>query len=308
MSTKIYDGFAIADDVDLFDLSEQAREVLDPIRDELDFGACAEVAISNLVQRMFGVDENAPLRDGESLLLSGYFGWRQRMLDEDPKYTWHDPHRFSFTVMRDPDTGKRYGIAHAARRRLIEAFMGLDGISEFGYWDNTDRPDHVTEDEWDLRRDTWDRMVPWGVPALRLGYTFTLRPENDINLYDLFYHHVNWSPGDVGYQRLEKAIDTHFRPVMKLHATSAVLTRLTHGDDSITIDVGNAFGAVVQVGDLLDQHLDALLDAAPVQVTADMLIAPTPPAFSDEDCADLRRLIDELAEEVRPAIEAHLAR
>lgn len=39
-------------------------------------------------------------------------------------------------------------------------------VQEYGYWDNTDMPDELTEDEWNKRRDDWNKALPdaLGVP------------------------------------------------------------------------------------------------------------------------------------------------
>lgn len=39
-------------------------------------------------------------------------------------------------------------------------------VEEYGYWDNTDMPDELTEDEWNKRREDWNKALPdaLGVP------------------------------------------------------------------------------------------------------------------------------------------------
>lgn len=34
-----------------------------------------------------------------------------------------------------------------------------DRLEEYGYWNNTDRPDHVTAKEWDVRRRAWSAII-----------------------------------------------------------------------------------------------------------------------------------------------------
>lgn len=45
------------------------------------------------------------------------------------------------------------------------AFVKKYGIEEYMYYNNTDRPDVLTEEEWDLRRQDWDYALPTGVPS-----------------------------------------------------------------------------------------------------------------------------------------------
>lgn len=42
---------------------------------------------------------------------------------------------------------------------LIESNLGVE---EFGYWNNTDKPDNLTEEEWEFRKQVWDNLVGYG--------------------------------------------------------------------------------------------------------------------------------------------------
>lgn len=45
---------------------------------------------------------------------------------------------------------------NAEQSEFLEAFKELDGVEEFAYWNNTDRPDRCTQEEWDARKEIWD--------------------------------------------------------------------------------------------------------------------------------------------------------
>lgn len=38
----------------------------------------------------------------------------------------------------------------------LEAFKAMEGVEEFAYWNNTDRPERCTEEEWNARKEVWD--------------------------------------------------------------------------------------------------------------------------------------------------------
>lgn len=60
---------------------------------------------------------------------------------------------------------------HAPYRRTWES---MDAVAWFGYWNSTERPDDLTEAEWDARRDTWARLLPrFDPPAIR-GLSWSL--------------------------------------------------------------------------------------------------------------------------------------
>ncbi len=46
------------------------------------------------------------------------------------------------------------GLGDKMRQALIDAKV----VSEYGYWDNTDRPDYVTQMEWNKRKKAWDLL------------------------------------------------------------------------------------------------------------------------------------------------------
>ena len=42
---------------------------------------------------------------------------------------------------------------------LLEAFDAIPGVSHHGYWNNTDPPDGVSEDEWQTRKLEWGALT-----------------------------------------------------------------------------------------------------------------------------------------------------
>lgn len=85
--------------------------------------------------------------------------------------------------LRDGD--QLYAMLYTEQDAYRAAYPAL--FEHWPYWNNTDRPDDVTEDEWDERRDTWDRVVGWDPPARRglgweligLGHAFTPPKQSD---------------------------------------------------------------------------------------------------------------------------------
>ena len=58
-----------------------------------------------------------------------------------------------------------FGRGSAHYKRALE----VPGVSEWGYWDNTDRPDELTEQQWEQRRNDW-QVVDYG-PAVETALT-----------------------------------------------------------------------------------------------------------------------------------------
>jgi hypothetical protein len=64
-----------------------------------------------------------------------------------------------FAVGYDTITNSYYGflLGHHDQQKLLD---GRTEFEDFGYWDNTDPPEDVPEDEFYKRREIWDRLMP----------------------------------------------------------------------------------------------------------------------------------------------------
>jgi len=47
-------------------------------------------------------------------------------------------------------------------RKVLEE--KIEGIEDFSYWNNSDEPEHISEEEWMVRGETWDKVIPSGSP------------------------------------------------------------------------------------------------------------------------------------------------
>lgn len=63
-------------------------------------------------------------------------------------------------------------LAYVERKELLELFTSRPEVSEFAYWDNTDRPDGITDEAWEERGKAWDAVCP-DIPG-RAGLTRTI--------------------------------------------------------------------------------------------------------------------------------------
>lgn len=81
--------------------------------------------------------------------------------------------QFEVVFLRSGDPTCPLAIPYTERAVLRDTFMALPEVEPWGYWDNTDRDDNVTDAEWDERRDVWARAVDGRAPAQR-GLTWKL--------------------------------------------------------------------------------------------------------------------------------------
>lgn len=76
------------------------------------------------------------------------------------------------SYVADPDDA-RYayllvGTEHADA--YYPALRALDGVEEFAYWNNTDRPEDVTDEQWDERAAIWGRVLPYSGDVASLSW------------------------------------------------------------------------------------------------------------------------------------------
>jgi hypothetical protein len=89
---------------------------------------------------------------------------------------------FEWSVVCFPLTSRSTAVIFFGPRFIRDALTGDNPkFKDFGYWDNSEGPDDVSEREWDRRREVWDRLLigpdKSGVPA-DYGFTYapTLKP------------------------------------------------------------------------------------------------------------------------------------
>lgn len=61
-----------------------------------------------------------------------------------------------FSVSIIPAGRQTLGIVYTEQTPWFNAFVAHPGVEEYGYWDNTDGPDEVSEQEWEGRRRAWE--------------------------------------------------------------------------------------------------------------------------------------------------------
>jgi hypothetical protein len=82
---------------------------------------------------------------------------------------------FEMAFLADPsDATVLYALAYHEDPAYRAVIAALPGTSEYEYWNNSDHPPHVTNDMWEQRRQTWDRVLGENAPVAR-ALTWRLR-------------------------------------------------------------------------------------------------------------------------------------
>jgi len=167
MSTKIYNGWRFKGTM------PELMEAIKPLRSE-----CLNRAVDNLL-RIF---EN---REEDNL-----WGFQTKLMTSDSR---KQINQFEEDVGIDA-TLVVYPID--IHFQLLQVFIGhrgndpiFDKLAEnddrfeyYGYWNNTDPEEGISEEDWNQREKDWDEVLPSGIPS-QDGATIMLTPET----FGVFY-------------------------------------------------------------------------------------------------------------------------
>lgn len=177
MSTKIFNGYYI-DKCSLYDLqslSMNIRTQMEPVFERLYATKVLEIAISIAdyaamldnglyVRKDVGKEILKAIDDPKSSPL-----WSAKMIVDERSY------KIERTQIRDMDydfdckitfvsiVDKILTMIFTEQKALQDVFESFSNVHRYGYWNNSDRPDDVSEEEWDQRAKDWDIV---GIPAM----------------------------------------------------------------------------------------------------------------------------------------------
>jgi len=169
MSTKIYTGFIAPAGVDIFDLQERLSKYLAPIiLSEITSSAVEDIVyrydlltINNGVYKAYGIKgfSDKSEKDYPALTFNdlywAYFGQERQDIKDPNDYKYRNA-KISF--MRHPETNEILILVNSSNNTL-KALKKFDGIKEYNYWDNTDRPKRISAKEWEARSKKWDSIL-----------------------------------------------------------------------------------------------------------------------------------------------------
>lgn len=106
--------------------------------------------------------------------------------DQDPFTLWLDARKefiekkgrrvpaldTDFSVTLIPVDGAVLGIAYTEHQNWFEAWCKHPGVQDYAYWNNTDKPDDISDEEWEARSNAWEIMS--SDPVSMQGFTIDL--------------------------------------------------------------------------------------------------------------------------------------
>ncbi len=195
MSTKIYDGLKLKDSN--ADLYEVIGIIARGIREEFDHQVHKLIAnsLAEAVDYKTLRDES---KGDDYLFYKVEEQWKKRQADFGRHHTLNDPLRFSIVFGRSSE-GNILAVPYSANNADYKAVLDATELFEpYGYWNNTDHPEELTQAQWDARGEEWDSLTnnegTFGdLPGWELGNSMDVwshgfisalkEPDEDLNNY-----------------------------------------------------------------------------------------------------------------------------
>lgn len=148
MSTKIYDGLRIDTD-DIFDFTNRLHSLIKQTFQDL-----AQELVMEEITRVF---------DGKASMDVAVFyeaeeKWKERQGKLSRHSVFEDPLRFSLVMGKTPG-GKILAYPYYGKNEYFEALLTMPDVSPYGYWNNTDHEEGITDEQWNERRQEWDSII-----------------------------------------------------------------------------------------------------------------------------------------------------
>lgn len=153
MSTKLYDGLKLKDPkTDLFEVVNTLSAAIK--------ARFKELQVPLIVQEFAKVVDSPPedRKDEHRPLLTAWQNWIKQQEDFGDDHTLNDPLRFSIAFGRS-NAGNILACAYYMSGDYGQVIKDTGLFEDYGYWDNTDRPEGVTEKQWGERGKEWDSVL-----------------------------------------------------------------------------------------------------------------------------------------------------
>jgi hypothetical protein len=181
MSTKLHNGYRIKR-MGLLQLQEfltnfgkRAWDVIEGLMAERMARICSSIAddvqLNGVLPEKFGDFDVRPRR---SLIGFSMNVIRDNMLNITKTGLRNPAYDFNCEICVMPIRGKILATLYTEQKELREFWEAQSEVSEYAYWNHSDRPDHLTDAQWRRRDANWEKALrPGGWVPGRVGLAFS---------------------------------------------------------------------------------------------------------------------------------------
>lgn len=187
-------------------LNGEFRETMNEVRDHLDASLLVSRALTRIdieaFMRPYAFDEQGTAEsasegfesqraviDNESLedytetpLMAELGEWLHKQSHTEKRSVFYDPHAFSASIGYSEKEQAMLILIHQSSRSYNDYIHTRLQLQEWHYEDSANKPSHISDDEWQARRESWEEVMPTGIPEESM-LTFELRRQNSGSSY-----------------------------------------------------------------------------------------------------------------------------
>ncbi|MFW6219340.1 MAG: hypothetical protein ACOC33_00600 [bacterium] len=170
MSTKIYNGYKLKNNMSFQKITifcQMIGDLINEEREKLIVSLFTNIFIDDLICILSG---GYPQDKNLKFLISFeiYNEYKKRS-DKIKQTKQRDPlYDFEFEIVFIPIKNKILCLLYTEQSNFIKIWENQSEIEEYGYWNNTDKPENLSEKDWDKRKIDWDEALPnYSIPSNR---------------------------------------------------------------------------------------------------------------------------------------------
>lgn len=143
MSTRIYNGFRL-----------ETQSLAEALRMVQAFRPWVEAQANQRFDSFVENLSNEGMEMGQA-----YDLWCDRREKVRVTGSWDPAVDTDFSLSLIPVSDGILGIVYTAHKEWCAAWMAQPGVTEYGYWNNSDAPDGVSELDWEAREKAWSVLT-----------------------------------------------------------------------------------------------------------------------------------------------------
>lgn len=178
MSTKIYNGFQITKGKTLLSLQKNFNEFREKVREIAEEKTCRYLANHATFLMDSVAFSDTPDNSRDSYLVQAHVALMEEQREVRRSQQRNPAVDFQCEVTIHPvNKDTVLGIIFSEQKDIIDSLLANDWVEEFGYYDNADKPEDISEEDWTARGALWEEALGDKSPALS-GFTITC---SDVN-------------------------------------------------------------------------------------------------------------------------------
>lgn len=217
-------SFLIPAGTDVLAFAKQMREVLNPVRDQVDTELLVVKAAKSVLNQMVGLD---PVQDAGGHLETAWKEFHLEQMAAAKKSADYDPNRFEAIFM--PTSAGIIIRTFCENRRLRDSFEALDLPEEYDFYVAQEPPEHLSDEQWEARGQAFSEIKG---RMNENGLSFILRSTPNIrkNRFDAeavagALGAISWKPGlavaDLAYRKFHQHCVETGDPRVDRHGSNA---------------------------------------------------------------------------------------